>query len=50
MIFSETPAGWGVTDQESRNGTYVRIQGEQELAHGDYLFLGKQLLRVEMTT
>lgn len=38
-----------LTDLDSRNGTYVRIQGEQELAHGDYLFLGKQLLRVEMT-
>jgi pSer/pThr/pTyr-binding forkhead associated (FHA) protein len=36
-------------DNGSKNGTYVRIQGEQELAHGDYLFLGHQLLRVEMT-
>ncbi len=36
-------------DAGSKNGTYVRIRGEQELAHGDYLFLGKQLLRVEMT-
>ena len=42
--------GFSLVDEESRNGTYVRIQGEQELAHGDYLFLGKQLLRVEMTT
>lgn len=38
-----------LTDEESRNGTYARIKGEQELGHGDYLFLGKQLLRVEMT-
>ena len=36
-------------DEDSRNGTFVRIQGEQQLGHGDYLFLGKQLLRVEMT-
>jgi pSer/pThr/pTyr-binding forkhead associated (FHA) protein len=38
-----------LTDLQSRNGTFVRIRGEQELVHGDYLFLGKQLLRVEMT-
>ncbi|MBX3252114.1 MAG: FHA domain-containing protein [Myxococcales bacterium] len=37
-------------DDSSRNGTYVRIDGERELGHGDYLFLGRQLLRVEMTT
>ncbi len=39
-----------LTDLNSRNGTYVRVKGERELVHGDYLFLGKQLLRVEMTT
>ncbi len=39
-----------LTDEDSRNGTYVRIQGEKELSHGDYLFLGRQLLRVEMTS
>lgn len=38
-----------LTDLQSRNGTFVRIRGEHELSHGDYLFLGKQLLRVEMT-
>jgi pSer/pThr/pTyr-binding forkhead associated (FHA) protein len=36
-------------DQGSKNGTYLRVKGSQPLAHGDYLFLGKQLLRVEMT-
>jgi pSer/pThr/pTyr-binding forkhead associated (FHA) protein/RNA polymerase subunit RPABC4/transcription elongation factor Spt4 len=36
-------------DLGSRNGTYVRIHGERELAHGDYLFVGQQLLRVEQT-
>ena len=30
-------------------GQWSRIEGERELTHGDYLFLGKQLLRVEMT-
>jgi pSer/pThr/pTyr-binding forkhead associated (FHA) protein len=36
-------------DVASKNGTFVRIRAEHELAHGDYLFLGKQLLRVEIT-
>ena len=42
--------GATITDLQSRNGTYVRVQGQRELSHGDYLFLGKQLLRVEITT
>lgn len=37
-----------VTDLGSRNGTFVRIQGERVLRHGDYVFLGQQLLRVEI--
>ncbi len=37
-------------DDESQNGVFLRIQGEQELIHGDYLFLGQHLLRVEVTT
>jgi len=36
-------------DENSQNGTYVRIRGERELSHGDYLFLGRNLLRVEVT-
>lgn len=39
-----------LSDLGSKNGTYIRINGEQVLGHGDYLFLGRQLLRVEMTT
>jgi pSer/pThr/pTyr-binding forkhead associated (FHA) protein len=38
-----------LSDRGSKNGTYVRIQDAQALHHGDYLFLGKQLLRVEKT-
>jgi pSer/pThr/pTyr-binding forkhead associated (FHA) protein len=38
-----------LTDLNSRNGTYVRIRAEKELAHGDYLFIGRKLLRVEIT-
>ena len=37
-----------VTDLGSRNGTFVRITGERLLRHGDYVFLGQQLLRVEI--
>lgn len=38
-----------LTDMNSRNGTYIRLQVEKELAHGDYLFIGRKLLRVEVT-
>jgi len=37
-----------VTDLGSRNGTFVRVLGERVLKHGDYVFLGQQLLRVEI--
>jgi pSer/pThr/pTyr-binding forkhead associated (FHA) protein len=37
-----------LTDTGSRNGTFIRIEGAQELFHGDYLFVGQQLLRVEI--
>ena len=38
-----------LVDSASKNGTFLRIRAEHELSHGDYLFLGKQLLRVEIT-
>ena len=38
-----------LTDLGSRNGTYVRLKAERELGHGDYLFIGRKLLRVEIT-
>ncbi len=38
-----------LTDLGSRNGTYVRLKNERELAHGDYIFIGRKLLRVEIT-
>lgn len=43
-----TAAGPTLTDLGSRNGTFVRIVGEQVLRHGDYVFMGQQLLRVEI--
>jgi pSer/pThr/pTyr-binding forkhead associated (FHA) protein len=38
-----------LTDTGSRNGTFARIKGAQELFHGDYLFVGQQLFRVEIS-
>jgi pSer/pThr/pTyr-binding forkhead associated (FHA) protein len=38
-----------LTDMGSRNGTYIRLKSERELGHGDYLFIGRKLLRVEIT-
>ena len=38
-----------VTDLGSKNGTFLRVVDESPLAHGDYVFLGQQLLRVEIT-
>ena len=38
-----------LTDLGSRNGTYLRLKAERELGHGDYLFIGRKLLRVEIT-
>ena len=37
-----------VTDLGSRNGTFIRVPAERVLKHGDYVFLGQQLLRVEI--
>jgi pSer/pThr/pTyr-binding forkhead associated (FHA) protein len=40
---------FSLTDLNSRNGTYIRLKAERELAHGDYMFIGRKLLRVEIT-
>ena len=40
---------FSLVDMGSKNGTYVRVSGTAPLRHGDYLFMGKQLLRVEIT-
>ena len=37
-----------LSDLGSKNGTFVRITEEAPLQNGDYVFLGQQLLRVEM--
>jgi pSer/pThr/pTyr-binding forkhead associated (FHA) protein len=38
-----------LADLGSKNGTFVRIVDEAQLYHGDYVFIGQQLLRVEIT-
>jgi pSer/pThr/pTyr-binding forkhead associated (FHA) protein len=38
-----------LTDLGSKNGTYMRVMDESPLNHGDYLFVGQQLLRVEVS-
>jgi hypothetical protein len=38
-----------LSDLKSQNGTFIRIEKERALSHGDYVFVGRQLLRVEVT-
>lgn len=45
----EADGKFTLTDLNSRNGTYLRLRAERELSHGDYLFIGRKLLRVEIT-
>lgn len=37
-----------VQDHDSRNGTFIRIQNEERLRHGDYVSFGSELMRVEI--
>jgi pSer/pThr/pTyr-binding forkhead associated (FHA) protein len=46
----EREGRYHLTDLDSRNGTYVRIKTERALNHGDYVFIGRRLLRVEMNS
>ncbi len=36
-----------LTDTGSKNGTFVKVDGEQILNVGDYVLIGKQLLQVQ---
>ncbi len=45
---TEKDGRFRIEDRDTRNGTYVRIKTEVELGHGDYVFLGRKLLRVEL--
>jgi pSer/pThr/pTyr-binding forkhead associated (FHA) protein len=42
-------APFELTDLGSKNGTFLRVHGQAELQHGDYVFIGQQLLRVEIS-
>ena len=46
----EAEGRFTLTDNSSRNGTYLRLKSERELGHGDYVFIGRKLLRVELNT
>jgi hypothetical protein len=35
-------------DEDSRNGSFIRIKKEVEIKPGDYVFIGKQLFRFEV--
>jgi pSer/pThr/pTyr-binding forkhead associated (FHA) protein len=45
---SMVDGGLVLADLGSKNGTFLRIRDDKELSHGDYVFMGQQLLRVEI--
>jgi pSer/pThr/pTyr-binding forkhead associated (FHA) protein len=47
-VVEQQGAKFTVTDLKSKNGIYVRLKIEQPLGHGDYLLIGRKLLRVEL--
>ena len=46
---SEGDSDFVLTDMGSKNGTFLRLNEPRKLSHGDYVFIGQQLLRVEIT-
>jgi pSer/pThr/pTyr-binding forkhead associated (FHA) protein len=44
-----TSTSFQLVDLGSKNGTFLRVDDETPLTHGDYVFIGQQLLRVEIT-
>jgi pSer/pThr/pTyr-binding forkhead associated (FHA) protein len=44
----ERDGRYTLIDHGTRNGTYVRLKAERDLGHGDYIFIGRKLLRVEL--
>ena len=48
LAFEREGDDWLIRDLGSKNGTFVKISEEGLLNHGDYVFLGQQLLRVEV--
>lgn len=48
-VYRNGNGGFSLEDLGSTNGTYVRIAEQAALAHGDLLYLGNTLLRVDIT-
>lgn len=46
---SATPEGFLLIDEDSKNGTFIRVEEPYKLSDGDYVFVGQQLLRVEVS-
>ncbi len=47
-ILKEEGDGLILVDQGSKNGTFIRIKGSRNLVHGDFVFIGSELMRVEI--
>ena len=47
-VFEKEEEQFRVTDLNSRNGTFIRINGEVELKPGDMILIGRQLFRFEV--
>ncbi len=47
-VFTQQAGDVMLTDLGSSNGTYVRVRGEADVAHGDFILVGNQMLRVEI--
>ena len=41
-------AGYVLVDEQSRNGTFIKIKGEVELKPGDMVLIGRQLFRFDV--
>ena len=50
ISWDDASGGATLYDLSSRNGTYLARTGDVALMHGDYVFIGQHLLRVEITT
>ncbi len=47
-VFAQVNGETVLTDLGSSNGTYVRVRGEADVGHGDFVLVGNQMLRVEI--
>lgn len=47
-VYRNSTGSFMIEDMDSLNGTYVRVTDKQPLQHGDYVFVGNTLLRVEL--